>query len=137
MMQHNMDLSLKTGNYILEVLEDDQELMKLLGGEKIFPIVAPEDTNYPLVTYTRDNISIDYTKDIFGWDNSVTISYRIYSPDYDECVNIATRIRNLIERKEIEFDNEIKINDIRLISVYENYADDAFCETLTFQTWVE
>lgn len=125
-----------TGNYLLDVLNDQEELIEVLGEDKIFPLVAKEDTTFPFVTYTRDNIQITYTK-MFNQDNLVTITYKVYSDNYDEAVNIANLIRNILERKQIEVPNEIKINDIRIVSMYEQYNENGFCESITFQTYVE
>lgn len=131
-----MDNSLKIGNYIIEVLEDNEELTEKLGMNKIFPIVAPEGTNYPLVIYTRDSVMVTYTKTIPGFDNRITFTLRTYSPDYDESVDIANTIRNILERKTINFE-DLHINDIRLISASETFTEDAFCTILTFETLAE
>ena len=125
-----------TGNYLLDVLNDQEELIEVLGENKIFPLVAKEDTTFPFVIYTRDNIQITYTK-MANHDNLVTITYKVYSDNYDESVTIANLIRNILERKQIEVPNEIKINDIRIVSMYEQYNENGFCESITFQTYVE
>lgn len=125
-----------TGNYLFDVLNDQEELIEVLGENKIFPLVAKEDTTFPFVTYSRDNIQITYTK-MFNHDNLVTITYKVYSDNYDESVTIANLIRNILERKQIEIPNEIKINDIRIVNMYEQYNENGFCESITFQTYVE
>ena len=131
-----MDNSLKIGKYLLAVLNDNEELMALLGEGKIFPLLAKADTLYPFVTYTRDSDIVQYTKQV-GHDNTISITYRVYSESYDTALEIVNLIRNILERKTIQFENEIKINDIRLQSVYESFAEDAFCQAITFSTMVE
>lgn len=131
-----MDNSLKTGQYLLAVLNDNEELMSLLGEGKIFPLLAKADTQFPFVTYTRDSDVVQYTKQI-GHDNTISITYRVYSEDYDTALEIVNLIRNILERKTIQFENEIKINDIRVQNVYESFAEDAFCQAITFSTMVE
>lgn len=132
-----MDNSIMTGNYLLEVLNDPENgLVEILGENKIFPLVAKEDTLYPFVIYTRDSLNVQYTK-IVGHDNMVNITYRVYSDNYDETVAIANKIRNILERKTINIDGIIKINDLRIVGMQELYNDDGFCQILSFQTYVE
>ena len=131
-----MDNSLKIGQYILEVLNDNEELMTLLGEDKIWPIVARQATLLPYITYTRDASNIQYTK-ITGHDNTVSFTYRVFSEDYDEGLNIVNLLRNILERRTINFPNEIRINDIKVQSVYESFSDDVFCQTITFSAMVE
>lgn len=131
-----MDNSLKIGQYILEVLNDNEELISLLGEGKIWPIVAKADTLLPYIVYTRDSSNIQYTK-VVGHDNTMTITYRVYAEDYDEGLNIVNLIRNILERRTINFPNEIKINDIKVQSVYESFAEDVFCQAITFSAMVE
>ena len=59
------------------------------------------------------------------------------SEDYDEGLNIVNLLRNILERRTINFPNEIRINDIKVQSVYESFSDDVFCQTITFSAMVE
>lgn len=132
-----MDNSIKTGQYFLSLLEANNDLIEMLGTDKIFPLIAKEGTQYPLVIYTRDNLTVRYTKPMYGgWDNTVQISYRIYSDKYDEALEIANLIRATLEAKEYE-DEDIKINLVQLVNSNEAFGDDAFIQQLTFQTMVE
>lgn len=131
-----MDNSLKTGQYMVEVLNDNQELISILGEGKIFPLVAKNDTLYPFVIYERVAVSTVYTKEI-GHDNTVQINFRVYSDQYDQSLDIANMIRNILERKTINFPDNIKINDIRLLATYEQFSEDGYVETLAFTTQVE
>ena len=133
---NNMDNSIKTGQYILEVLNDSAELTALLGKGKIFPIVAKEGTKYPLVVYSRDQVQVQYTK-VVGHDNTIFLTYRVYSDDYDQTLEIANTIRNILERKTITIPNIIKINDIRILSLQEAFTEDGFCQILQISTMVE
>lgn len=129
-----MDNSIKTGQYLYNVLKDQPQIIATVGN-KIFPIVAKEGTTYPFIIYTRDQISVQYTK-IPGHDNTIIITYRVYSDNYDEALEIVNIVRNLLERQTITFE-DIKINDIRISSVGEFYNEDGFCQTISFQMMVE
>lgn len=131
-----MDNSIKAGQYLYDVLKDQQELTDYVGN-KIFPIVVTkEGTTYPFVVYTRDQVSVQYTK-VVGHDNTVIITYRVYSDKYDEALEIANIIRNILERRTIKFEDEITINDIKIASLGELYNDDGFCQVISFQMMVE
>lgn len=131
-----MDKSMMTGSYLLEVLNDQTILTDVLGNDKIFPLVAKEDTTYPFVVYTRDSVQIQYTKQL-NHDNLVTLTYRVYSDNYDQGVEIANIIRNLLEHKQLVVENEIKINEIRVAGMYETFSDNGFCQQISFQMYVE
>lgn len=132
-----MDNSLKVGQYFLEILNDNEDLQELLGEGKIWPvIVTDENAKYPLIVYTRDSITPQYTKKPGGWSNQVILTYKIYATNYDKCVEMTNIIRNLFEFKNIQFD-DIKVSDIRLTNAYEAFIEDTFLETLTFSMWIE
>jgi len=131
-----MDNSLLTGQYIVQVLNDNEDLTTLLGEGKIFPLIAKTDTTYPFIIYERSAITPIYTK-TFGQDNNVQITFRIYAEEYDQGLQITNLVRNILERQTINFPNIIRINDIRLGSTNEQFTDDAFLQTLTFTTQVE
>ena len=103
-----IDNSLKIGKYLLEVLNDDEDLMTALGEDKIWPLAAREGTLFPYVIYTRDTANVQYTK-VVGHDNTLTITYRVYSNDYDEGLNIVNMIRN--KQFDVNLLNKIRNNN--------------------------
>lgn len=133
------DNSLKAGTYLRTILLQNADLMNVISGDKIFPIVAPPETTYPIITYTRDNIFPQYTKaaPCGGWSNSVQVTYRIYTGnDHDSGEDIANELRNALEWVSYK-DNDIKIHPIELISATEFFNDDSYCQQLTFNVTVE
>lgn len=121
---------------MVDALNEREEITTVLGENKIFPLIAPTDTQYPYVIYERLMVSTQYTK-IPGHDNTVQIQFRVYSDKYDEALTIANTIRNVLERHTLRIPNIITINDIRLAATSEQYTADGYLETVTFLTMVE
>ena len=130
-----MDNSVKAGYYIVEALKNESELTELLGQDKIWPLAAIDATAFPFILYSRDSINVQYTK-CCNHDNQVVITFRVYSKNYLESLDIANTLRSILEHKQL-ITEDIKINEMKLISVNELYGEDAFCQLLSFQMFVE
>lgn len=131
-----MDNSLKAGYYIVEAIKDNQDLVDLVGENKIWPLAAIDATAYPFIIYSRDQVSVQYTK-CCGHDNQVIVTFRVYSIDYLQGLEIVNVLRNLLEHKKLIITDEIQINEMKVASVSEMYGEDAFCQAISFQMFVE
>ena len=131
-----MDNSLKTGYYIVEAIKDNDELIEMIGEDKIWPLAALESTTFPYIIYSRDQIAVQYTK-CCNHDNQVVITFRVYSNDYLQALEIANQLRNLLEHKQLVIKDEIYINEIKVASVSEMFSEDSFCQAISFQMAVE
>lgn len=117
--------SLEVGKKIYSLLNDDSRLTTLVDN-KIYPIIVEKETNYPFIVYKRSNIIPDYTKDFHLKDN-VIIDIICVSNDYANGIEIAEIVRDILEDKRTN-----DIQSIRLESADEDYIDDAFVQTLSF-----
>lgn len=123
--------------YLRPLLVNDENLQAAMNINSIYPLVAPEGTEYPFIIFSRDNVIPQYTKSFMGgWENSIIISVRVYSNDYSQSINIANIVRNALEWQEVD-NQDIKIHPIELQSCYETFNDDGFCQTLTFNVIAE
>ena len=123
--------------YLRPLLVNDENLQAAMNINSIYPLVAPEGTEYPFIIFSRDNVIPQYTKPFMGgWENSIIISVRVYSNDYSQSINIANIVRNALEWQEVD-NQDIKIHPIELQSCYETFNDDGFCQTLTFNVIAE
>lgn len=106
---------------ILQIL-NTPTLNNIIHG-KIYPIVAPEETQNPFIVLKRSNYKVNYTND--SLQNNFNLEISIVSNSYIESVDIAQIIRNLLE-------NYRNVNyKIRLNSVNESYAG-AYIQELIF-----
>lgn len=117
--------SLKVGKEIFSLLNGNSSLTALVDN-RIYPIIVENGTNYPFIVYKRSNIIPNYTKDLHFEDN-VIIDIICVSNDYSGGIDIASIVRNTLEDKRIG-----DIQSIKLESADEDYIDDAYVQTLSF-----
>ena len=117
--------SLKVGKEIYSHLKENKSLTDIVGN-KIYPIIVEKDTNYPFIVYKRSNVIPDYTKD-YHFKDDVIVDIICVSNHYVESVEIASLVRESLEDKRIG-----DINSIRLESADEDFIDDAYIQTLSF-----
>ena len=117
--------SLEVGKEIYSILSKNKSLTDIVGN-KIYPIIVEKDTNYPFIVYKRSNVIPDYTKD-YHFKDYVIVDIICVSNHYVESVEIASLVRESLEDKRIG-----DINSIRLESADEDFIDDAYIQTLTF-----
>lgn len=117
--------SLEVGKEIYSILSKNKSLTDKVGN-KIYPIIVEKDTNYPFIVYKRSNVIPDYTKD-YHFKDYVIVDIICVSNHYVESVEIASLVRESLEDKRIG-----DINSIRLESADEDFIDDAYIQTLSF-----
>ena len=117
--------SLKVGKEIYSHLKENKSLTDIVGN-KIYPIIVEKDTNYPFIVYKRSNVIPDYTKD-YHFKDYVIVDIICVSNHYVESVEIASLVRESLEDKKYG-----DIVSIRLESADEDFIDDAYIQTLTF-----
>ena len=117
--------SLKVGKEIYSHLKENKSLTDKVGN-KIYPIIVEKDTNYPFIVYKRSNVIPDYTKD-YHFKDDVIVDIICVSNHYVESVEIATLVRESLEDKKYG-----DIVSIRLEGADEDFVDDAYIQTLTF-----
>lgn len=117
--------SLEVGKEIYSILSKNKSLTDKVGN-KIYPIIVEKDTNYPFIVYKRSNVIPDYTKD-YHFKDYVIVDIICVSNHYVESVEIASLVRESLEDKRIG-----DINSIRLEGADEDFIDDAYIQTLSF-----
>ena len=117
--------SLKVGKVIFSLLNGNSDLTAFVNN-KIYPIIVEKETTFPFIVYKRNNIIPDYTKD-FHFKDNVIIDSICVSTNYAESIEIAGIIRNILEDKRYD-----DIQSIKLESADEDYTDDAYVQTLSF-----
>lgn len=117
--------SLKVGKVIFSLLNGNSDLTAFVNN-KIYPIIVEKETTFPFIVYKRNNIIPDYTKD-FHFKDNVIIDIICVSTNYAESIEIAGIVRNILEDKRYD-----DIQSIKLESADEDYTDDAYVQTLSF-----
>lgn len=124
-------MSLQTGKAIYELLSGNTDIAAKIGN-KIFPLIATNNTTFPFIIYKRTNIIPAYTKDRFSANDTLMMDVVIASDKYNEAIELADLVRNTLEGKRGTFAT-IQVDDIRLVSADEDYNEDTYIQQLTFK----
>lgn len=125
-----MTTAISINKYIYSILSQDDKLKEMVGN-KIYPLIAEESTTFPFIIFKRNNIVTDYTKD-GRVNDTAEFSIAIAAKNYNQTVDIAERCRELFEMKRNDY-----FNLIHFTSISEDYVDDAFIQELTFSAIVK
>ena len=123
--------SILIGKLIYSTIQSSNKVTASLG-DRVYPLVAPIDTDLPFAVYTKSNAypSIS-TKD--GWlGDNVSFQISIVTDTYIEGAELANAIRDLFENCRISND-ELAIENIRMTSCTELFNEDTFIQTLYFE----
>lgn len=117
--------SISVNKHIYNLLIND-EILNGLVGKKIYPIVAEETVSYPFILFTKESAIANYTKDLLMYD-TVSISIAIAATNYIQTVEIAERVRQILENRRDDY-----FYNILFDSVTEDFVEDAYIQTLKF-----
>lgn len=117
--------TLNIGKYIYSVLNDSKDITC-----KVYPLIADNDAKYPFIIYRRVNLQSESSKDGY-YEDSVSIEITVVSDKYSDSVDIATKIRNLLEKQSVNYD-DLVINDATLSLATEEYSNNAYVQRLQF-----
>ena len=105
-------------------LHINDDILKGLVADKIYPLIAEEETTFPFIIFKKNSIQTEYTKDGRVFDE-VNISITSIATDYFTTVNIIERVREI-------FENCRLFAMCRLSGVTEDYIDNAFIMEISF-----
>lgn len=106
----------------------------LLGDFKTYPLVADNNAKYPFIVYKRNNVISSTCKD-GSYEDTVDIGITIVTMKYAEGIEIADKVREILQRQVIKIDDMI-LNDTYLISANESFTDNVFVQNLNFRTTI-
>lgn len=129
-----MNNSILISKVIYKILSDDNETKEAVKN-RIYPLIAESDANFPFITFTRDNITSNYSKDGI-YQDSVTFSVMVVAAKYLSSLDIANRIRHILEKRKIE-SKDLTLYDVKLIGISESFTEDSYTQELRFECTVE
>ncbi len=117
---------------IFHILSNDDPVKELVS-TRIFAVVCPEKTPFPLIVYSSSVGDVEYSKSGHEADAS-TVSILILSKDYSDGVDILAAVRTALEWKKGTF-NGVSIGDARVKGIDEGYdlEADAFYQTISMK----
>lgn len=120
-----METGLSVNKHIFQILSKDEALASMVG-KNIYPLVAEEDVKAPFITFTKSSVVPSYYK-VGVADDKVSFTINIVANDYVTTVNIAERIRQLLEGRTSTYFKRIELSNC-----YENYTNDNYVQNLQF-----
>ena len=118
---------------IYSILRDNEEIKKVVGNN-IYPVVAPLNTKNPYIVFKRQINTQNDNKD--SRYSIVTIEINVYSNNYQQSIQLAELVKNTLENvynKEVE---GYKIKYIVSTSIDEDYNEDYYSQTMYFDAKV-
>lgn len=113
-----------------EMLLEDATIQELVGN-KIYPIIAPENTQGNYIVYVRDEYSINRTKmNIYEQNCIVYIS--CVSDDYDVSQQMADAVFQALDNRYNIQNETMSIRSINMTDSTEDYDGDVYIQTLQF-----
>ena len=126
-------MSIQVGSAIVELINSNENLMAMVG-DRILPIVAFDDTEFPYIAYRRKSLIPAYTKDSHSVEDSVFIDIAVVSESYEQSLDIAQEVLKTLDRKR-GLHCDVDINDIRL-SDSEEEAAEVYMQRLEFEVLI-
>ena len=114
---------------IYKILTDNEEIKKIVGNN-IYPVVAPLNTRNPYIVFKRQITTQNDNKD--SRYSIVSIEINVYSNNYQQSIKVAELVKNTLENvynKEVE---SFKIKYIVSTSIDEDYNEDYYSQTMYF-----
>lgn len=116
------------GNDIRNMMLADEDIESQVK-DKIFPIIAPENTNGDFIIYKREQYGKKTVKNGV-YEDECTVAVIGISDNYDSAVALASKIDNALTGRHT-LENGVKLN-IMLQDSTEEFTDNKYVETLLF-----
>lgn len=117
------------GNDVRRILITDPDVVALVG-QKIFPIVAPENIDGEFIVYQRDDYVKHSTK-MGVFEDTCELSLRAVSDNYDKSIEIVSAIDNALTGVHLLTGNIRLQMDVTSSSEY--YDDNKYVQKITFE----
>lgn len=127
--------TLDIGKAIYSLLVSDTTVSSLVG-ENIFPLVAPEGTEFPYVVYSCVSMTTARDKDQLFYQQDVSEAVIVCTEDYTSGIEIATAIAQALqfEEKQVILDSgmTIDIMESGFSGKTEDYVQNTYVQGLMF-----
>lgn len=127
---------LSCGAIIRETLAADPVLS--IHCNKVFPVIAEDTCQLPYIDYAREsvnNTAVASRKPMAG-ASSAAYTINCYARTYEESLLMAERVVYLLDNMRFEYtdddDNKLSVRNVALTDASEQWAGDAYVQTLTF-----
>lgn len=112
--------SLNIGSTIFDKLDTISAL-----NHQIYPLIAENNTTFPFVIYTRNGLTGLLCKDGL-YQDEINMSIQVITDNYSDGITLAQEVREKLTFKTHTMESH-------LTGAHEEYANDAYIQTLDFQ----
>jgi hypothetical protein len=128
------DTKFRICNPVRELLLQNEDV-KAIVGNRIYPIIAPEGTKGSFITYARSEYTIKKTS-MMAYEHDCTILLCCVSHSYDESQKLAEAVYLALEGLyQYRDESGLVINGIALEDSYEDAVEDVFVQMLRLKIW--
>lgn len=121
--------TIQIGKVINALLNADRGLSEMIGN-RVFPLVSKEGTQYPFVVYRRNSVTPTYCKDGLA-SETASVDIVIASNTYTNSIEVADRVRAAIDKRACVF-QDTTVTNIEMTTAEEDFVDDTYIQTLNF-----
>lgn len=114
--------NLDFGTFIIEKIDDIIP---------VYPIIADKGATYPFCVYRRTGFVPKNTKDIYNYEEIISIEIIIASTSYKESIKLAQKIKDTLECYRGRW-RTTTINQILMDNCNEDWSNDAYIQKLYF-----
>jgi len=86
--------------------------------------------------YRRAGLTPSDTKDVYNVQETVSIEITVASDKYEESITLAQTIKDILDKKRGSYGG-LQIRSINLYDASEDFIDDTFIQTLTFNITIQ
>lgn len=124
-------MSIQVGKVIYNILTNNSEVVDKVQ-DKIFPLVAKENTTFPFIVYRRTGINpLDVKKKVIVKE-SANIQLVVATDSYNNGIEITELTRKILEGYKGECLG-MKVDRIELVDADEDYIENTYIQTLSFR----
>lgn len=97
---------------------------------EVYPLIADNNAKYPFIIYKRINLQSNGCKDGLIEDE-VGMEITVVADKYSTSVELATIIRNLLEKQHAEY-SDLNIDDASITMANEEFTNSSFVQRMHF-----
>lgn len=104
--------------------------------DRIFPLVAMENTPFPYIVYTRVSTRFEGTKDSYYQIQTPSVELAICGGSYTQAIEIAEAIKNEMPSGEVSIGG-FQLSSIQLTDASERFQDNTYVQILQYEVEME
>lgn len=102
-----------------------------LVGNRCYPIVAENGSNFPFIVYSRDSVEPSFCKD-GHYEDEVTVTIKVVHATYNGSVELAQSVRERMTFNNLTYEGCTYTSE--LVNADESYEGEVYVQTLLFKT---